>query len=93
MPDVPATGSPGAPAQEPGTVGRRSPGMMLEDDGKAVEEHSKLLKRGGGRRGKLDGLIPGTSMVAYSVSSSERLLNIGRYVGADDGGLEVDIHA
>ena len=32
-------------------------------------------------------------MVAYSVSSSERLLNIGRYVGADDGGLEVDIHA
>ena len=26
MPDIPATGSPGAPAQEPGTVQRRSPG-------------------------------------------------------------------
>ena len=93
MPDVPATGNPGAPAQEPGTVRRRSPGMMLEDGGKAVEEHSRLQRRGSSGRGKLDGLIPGNSMVAYSVSSAEKLLNIGRYVGADDGGLEVDVHA
>ena len=67
--------------------------MMLEDDGKAVEEHERLMKRGSGRRGRLDGLIPGSSIVAYSVSSTDKLLNIGRYIGADDGGLEVDIHA
>ena len=93
MPDIPATGDPGAPAQEQGTVQRRSPGMMLEDNGRAVEEHARIVRRGSARPGKLDGLIPGSSMVAYSVSSAERLLNIGRYIGADDGGQEVDVHA
>ena len=60
MPDVPVTGVPGAPAQEPGTVQRRSPGMMLEDDGRAVEEHAKVIKRGGFRPGSWKGLSQGT---------------------------------
>ena len=67
--------------------------MMLEDDGKAVREHEKQVRKGSSRPGKLDGLIPGTSMVAYSVSSAEKLLNIGRYIGMSDGGQEVDVHA
>ena len=77
MPDIPATGSPGAPAQEPGLVQRRSPGMMLEDDGGAVREHESQVRKGGGRRGKLQGLVPGSSMAASSVSSSQKFLNIG----------------
>ena len=93
MPDVPVSGVPGAPAQEPGTVQRRSPGMMLEDGGRAVEEHAKVIKRGGFRPGKLDGLIPGNSIIAYSVSSTERLLNVGRYLSVDDSGQEADVHA
>ena len=64
MPDVPATGNPGAPAQEPGTIRRRSPGMMLEDDGKAVRDHEDQVRKGSGKRGKLHGLVPGSSMIA-----------------------------
>ena len=67
--------------------------MMLEDDGRAVQEHERQIKKGSSRPGKLDGLVPGTSMVAYSVSSAERLLSIGRYLGAGDGGQEVDVQA
>ena len=31
-------------------------------------------------------------MVAYSVSSSEKLLNIGLYVDSSEGGEDVDVH-
>merc|ERR1712113_1088064 len=92
MPDVPATGNPGAPAQEPGTVLRRSPGMMLEDDGRAVREHGEQIRKASGKRGKLENLVPGSSTIAYSVSSSEKLLNVGLYVGSSEGGEDVDVH-
>ena len=67
--------------------------MMLEDGGEAVQEHERQVKKGSSRPGKLDGLVPGSSMIAYSVSSAEKLLNIGRYLSANDGGQEVDVHA
>ena len=60
--------------------------MMLEDDGKAVQEHGEQVRKASGKRGKLDGLVPGSSWIAYSVSSSEKLLNIGLYVGSSEGG-------
>ena len=66
---------------------------MLEDDGRAVREHENQVRKGSGRQGKLHGLVPGSSMVAYSVSSSERLLNIGLYISMTEGGQEVDVHA
>ena len=84
---------PGAPAQEPGLVQRRSPGMMLEDAGEAVRAHGEQMRRAGPRRGKLDGLAPGSSRVAYSVSSAEKLLNIGTYLGVVEESQEVEIHA
>ena len=92
MPDVPATGNPGAPAQEPGTVLRRSPGMMLEDGGRAVREHGEQIRKATGKRGKLENLVPGSSLIAYPVSSSEKLLNIGLCIGSSDGGEDVDVH-
>ena len=67
--------------------------MMLEDGGRAVQEHERQVKKGSSRPGKLDGLVPGSSMIAYSVSSAEKLLNIGRYLSANDGGQEIDVHA
>ena len=72
-PDIPATGTPGAPAQDPGSVAMRSPGMMLEDDGRAVRAREDEVQKGRGRRGRLQGLVPGSSMDAYSVSSSQKL--------------------
>ena len=45
LPEVPVTGRPGAPAQDPGSVAPRSPGMMIEDDGGAVRAHDEEVQK------------------------------------------------
>ena len=65
----------------------------MEDNGRSVRQHAEQVRRSGPRRGKLDGLVPSSTRVAYSVSSAQKLLNIGVYMGMQEGSQDVDIHA
>ena len=66
----------------------RSPGMMIDDDGRSVRARDEDVQKGRGKRGELQGLVPRSSMVAYSVSSNQKFLNIGLYLSTTEGGLE-----
>ena len=78
-PDAPTEG---VVAPDPGHFGNRSPGQMIEDGGAAVREHSReVAKARPHSKGKLTDLVPGSSRVAYSISSEKRTMRLSKPLG------------
>ena len=68
--------------------------MMIEDQGASLQTHEEetrnMLPKHS--RGKLDGLVPGTSFVAYSTSGQEREIGIGLYRTNLEDTKQVEAH-
>jgi len=56
---------------------RRSPGMMLEDDGKQVEAHNKTFNKTGMKPGKLAQIHSG-NIIAYKVAGKVKVVTVGK---------------
>ena len=85
----------GVVAPEPGRVGSRSPGQMIEDDGAAVRDHSReVAKVRRQSKGKLTDMVPGSSRLAYSVSSERRTMGVGllRTLLAETSEVEIHVY-